>query len=217
MIALVTTASDSILGGDGPLVYNITPSGANTILLVGIFTYQADASDPTAVTFNGNAMTQMLKVVNTTTAVRYYVYGILNPTSGAHAISISFNNGNNTYIRSTAAVYSDVNQSLTPDASATNSYQGGAAASLSQAITTVADNCWIVGLGASNTFSSFTNLTQEVLKDNAAWGDYGPQTPAGSRTITVNSSPNSTQMGLLLLSLKPFVAGGGGGAWFNFL
>ena len=98
----------------------------------------------TSVTYNGVAMTRVVAEPSTpTTSVYSYLYLLLDPPSGAHDVVISISGGANKYICSSCASYSGVVQSLTPNASGAKTQ--AAATSVSLALTTTVDNCWLMG------------------------------------------------------------------------
>jgi hypothetical protein len=141
-----------------------------------------------------------------------YVYGLLNPASGANNISISWSGGNTT-MQGIGASYTGVLQSGLPDATATKNQNSGS--TISHTITTVADNCWVAAFvrASADSISANSNITMRTdtaSANESAWGDSnGAVTPAGNYTMTVNVNSGSNAELLLMVSFAPTVTSQG--------
>lgn len=178
--------------------FSHTCSGANRILFVSGRNYcSSTASDVvTGVTYNGVAMTRLTAYalyVAGATADWDYVYYIIAPATGANNIVVSCSATSNAYFRGHS--YTGVKQTGFPDASA--SAYSGTGTSITSTLTTIADNCWLVGLhdneqniqtaGANTTIRNITNSGIISVDTNSA------QTPAGSKSMSSSwsgSGPN---------------------------
>ncbi|HYH69137.1 MAG TPA: hypothetical protein VD866_30870 [Urbifossiella sp.] len=163
------------------LTYSHTCTGSNRVLLVGVFI--TSSSDlVTGVTYNGVAMTRIGTV--TQGSERSYLYGLVNPASGANNVVVTCSGS--TSIFADSASYTGSNQLYLPDA--TNTGNSGSATSLAIATTTVNDNCWTVMFGRTSSSWSAgagttirgTPDTHNICDSNAA------KTPAGSVTLTLS-------------------------------
>ena len=77
-----------------------TCSGSNRLLLVVITKRTSD--DMTGVTYNGVAMTQLIKRDHADSTEFLYIYGLLNPASGAHDIVASASGASVMYLGATS-------------------------------------------------------------------------------------------------------------------
>ena len=173
--------------GDGTLTYSHTTSGSDRILFVYITINNAST---VSVTYAGNAMTSIQ--INSASFSHYQsLWYIIAPTTGANNVVVTATSAT---IRAYAASYTGASQTGQPDASIVPAE--ATTTSYATALTTVADNCWIVwGLcamsGAALTAGTHTTVRHqpEVTAFGAAFCDSGDLfTPAGSSTLTVTSS-----------------------------
>ena len=197
-----------------PFSFNHTcSSGSNRLLLVGVSQFGGDTV--TGITYNGVAMTQLVKTTAAWGGPTGYIYGLLNPASGTNAVAVSWTGGND-FTRCSAGSYTGVKQTGLPDATAHNENATAAQTSIAATITTVADNSWVgvYSLAQNGTFSSLTNGTIRQSSGPTMWGDSnGAVTPAGMDTLTSNFA-SSGQQCILLASFAPAISGGG---FFNLL
>lgn len=150
----------------------------------------------TGVTWNGDAMTSLINYDGSNGGYTRIWY-LINPDVGTHNIVATSANADHWHV-GIAASYSGALQSGVPDASDTLA-ANGSTTSVEKALTTVADNCWIIfaintgsGLALTmgdNTYqrdseSGFSAL--EFLDTNAA------QTPAGEKTMAFTCSSQYT-------------------------
>jgi len=194
-----------------------TVTGTNTVLVVGVVCSDLSYANlyPTGVTYNSVSMTNIGSVIvpNSFNTIRVYLYGLVAPSTGANNCVVTLNKstgGLQTDVFS--ASYTGCSQTGLPDAR--NSFTA-TATSITANLTTVANNCWLIGVtgtnGGVNTFSAGTNAT---MRQSLGVGSYGgasaffdtnrPQTPAGSNSFTANIS-GSVDLAMYAISVAPFV------------
>lgn len=180
MIAFDATAK-SETASDTTLTISHTCTGKNLILFVGI--HVLSASDVVStVTYNGVAMTRVNTVASASESS--YLYMLLTPATGAHNLVINISGGANT-IRATSASYTGARQAAQPDASDTKTTASTTSQAL--AVTTVADNCWMVSFCAAQNANpaASTGVTLRDSTTGRAIGDSNAAiTPPGSYSMT---------------------------------
>ena len=195
-------------------VANITASytvgGQANHLLVLTVVGGLNVDTVSAATYGGQSMTLVVKL-NTNSNRYLYMFYLLNPPSGSNAFSITdggnFNNG-------FAADYSGVKQSGQPDASGTNA--ATTTASISKAITTLANNCWLISAtfvaAGATTLSAGANTTIRTKNgESSAIGDSNaPQTPPGSFSQAYSSSGTWDDAVIINASFAPAPGGTSG-------
>lgn len=181
-----------------------TISGTDRILVLGITTFDSTATNlVSGITYDGVAMTKLTEIAVQANA-RMSVWYLIAPNTGTNDIVATFA-ANQTYVWLAAASYTGVKQSGFPDAS--NSSATPTSSTISDSVTTVADNCWVVmcGYGGSAGITAGANTTlravsvgdtrQGICDNNAA------KTPAGSVTLTLNCNNDNTAA--VIFSLEP--------------
>lgn len=181
-----------------------TVSGSDRILLTGVTTGDGSSQGDdvvTGVTYNGVSMTRINTVVNTGNTSRSYLYYLLAPATGTNNVVASLSTSRR--VRASSASYTGVGNGQ-PDASNTATDSSNP---YSISVTTVADNCWVVGFdgngageaitaGTSTTARGGSGTTGMIGDNNAA------KTPAGSVTLNFASTdgfPNA----LVAASISP--------------
>lgn len=190
--------------------YSHTCTGSDRALFVAIVGDFADVV--TGVTYAGVSMTRIDEV--RVGSDRYvYLYGLLNPASGANNVVVSASAS--IFLLGVCSSYTGADTSGSmPDASNTNSVTGGPT-TLTTSVTTVADNCWSVlaayavsasnmtaGTGSTERKEDTTFHRLTIYDSNAAI------TPAGSYSMTCDSN-SGDGIGHVIGSFAP--PGGGGG------
>lgn len=178
--------------------------GADRILFVGINFFAADAADDiTGVTYAGVAMTQITKQSIIGTNQQWsYLYYLVNPTSGANNVVI--NKTSTDDIRSNSASYAGASQLAQPDASITDVET--AATTISQSLTTIADNCWVVSfaMNSATTIVAGTGTTARANQTFCAIGDNNAaKTPPGSVSMQWTNGGSSTGWTMIMASILP--------------
>lgn len=192
-------SSAYIVTGSDPLIFGWavnTSSGSATLAV-------------TSMTYNGVSLTAVSGTpYNPTGVVTLGLWILPACATGSNTLATG-TSGINPY-RYGGWSYSGCKPTSQPDAQRNNSFIGTA---LSEAITTVADNCWallfIDGHVFNGGFSSPTNLASRQVNGTTTFGDGGPKTPAGSFTQSATMT-NSDTWGLFQVSFAP-VSGGAAG------
>ena len=172
----------------GNVTLSHTCTGSNLVLVVGISDRDGGNNGDfvTGVTYNGVAMTRV--ETNTPTALycTNWIYILVGPETGTHDVVVSTNASHSLQV--TSASYTGCKQTDQPDAH-NNVYS--ALEDYGLALTTVADNCWVVSF-ASEYYQPFTSVTNGTDRTGvnstvAKLADSnGVITPAGAYTITWN-------------------------------
>jgi hypothetical protein len=176
-------------------------SGPNSALIL-IFNGNG-TDDVTTVTAAGNNMT-LLSKIRTPSDRWNYMYWYPGLT-GVASVSISCSG---TFSGSVAAAmsYTGVAQTGIPDA--TNTGSGTGISDLTVSLTTIANNCWLVGVGGSS-FTAQSANTGTTMRSNGANGvagydSNGAKTPAGSFSLSFHDShAGGDNMAMAVASLAP--------------
>lgn len=192
-------------GGAGTTTDSVSGPGSLTDGVVLALLEGDTTSDLiTAVTYGGVSMSLLVK--DKGSSDRWgYIFGLLAPSTGTQDLVCT--RSGTTYIGRQVAFYEGVKQSGLPDAFNANSRAG--TGTLDTSVTTVADNCWLVGYGksASGNPSAGTATTQrESASGFGVYDSNGAKTPAGSYALQISVN---TAGGLLVVSLAPETGGGG--------
>lgn len=208
--------SASAYSGTTSLTFAHTCTGSDRLLTVGVY---GGADRITGVTYSGVSMTFINKLLMTGAAAGQYIYlyYLLAPASGANNIVVTASAATDMY--GAGSSYTGVKQTGQPDASATQA-TASSQLSLTTSLTTVADNCWIVGHAYSNNaVTAGTNVTVRtgsvaglrMFDTNAA------QTPAGSKSVQTTQTP-ADFIGHCIASFSPsVVASTGSPAFLMFM
>lgn len=151
-IALDTTSTGTNTSGS-PLTWSHTCTGRDLALIVAACNGAATATI-TAASYGGYPMTQITSGV-TSTNDKITLWFLLSPPTGSNTVSVTFG-GTAPNCNGAAISYTGVRQVLQPDAS--NSATAQLSANPSISVTTVKDNCWVVGI-VGNTNSPTADLT----------------------------------------------------------
>lgn len=159
-----------------------------------------------AMTYGGVSMTQITgSPFNYTSGGSLVLFILPGPATGSNTLAAT--TGSTRAYDYGAISWSGCAQTGQPDNARTHSFSGTA---LSEAITTVADNCWAFlfldnGTGVP-TLSATTNAISRLGTDGEVLIDSnGAKTPAGAFTQSATLSIN-TSYGAFQVSLAPFVA-----------
>jgi len=209
-IALDTTVD----GGNASattLGWSHTCTGSQLILFV---TATVNTQTVTGITYNGVAMTA---VGNTNTGSNNsYLYYLIAPATGVHTVTVSLSGSGP--VSGASSSYTGVYQGLI-DSSSTNA---NSATSISQATTTVTDNCWLVSGGSTGASTATAGANTTVrLTSGSTFHCYltdsnAAQTPAGSKSQAVTCSSGGNTM--IVASMAPYDTNprywvGGTGTW----
>ena len=169
------------------------------VLLVG-FTHRTN-DDVTGVTYGGVAMSQLIKVNNTTDGEWLYIYGLIAPATGANDIVASFSTSQVNYYG--AVSYYNCKQDGLPNVTDSLS-QETAQTSITATFTTTKDNC----IGFAFSYGGGT----ETVGDGSAILNYlngvgmlesNPLAiPTGEFSMTVNFA--SAEAAIIAVAVEPF-------------
>ncbi len=206
-----------------PLAWNHTVTGANCVLVVVVHC-QASASLPScsAVTFNGVAMTKARADTNSGSIdkIETSIWLLHNPATGTHSISASFSGGTSPRATGEATSYTGCKQTSTADAH--NGGSGTSTGDKTVAVTTIANNCWVVGGGMAIAGGSPSVAADQTSRASSTLGASdagatriedlnGVKTPAGSQTMGFTMGGTTFRAySMSFVSIAPLVAQGGG-------
>ena len=186
--------------------YSHTCTGSNLILFVGVNFYNAGTDDITGVTYNSVAMTQIAKQTNASGSGQIsYLYYLINPSTGANTVAIT--KTSSATIRSVSVSYTGANDIAQPDASGTNT--SNASLAISKAVTTIADNCWMVSFtfnDANQCLASTGTTNRNSAGVYMAIGDSGGViTPAASYSMAWTLASGTANWTIVNASFAPLV------------
>lgn len=180
------------------VTWSHTCTGSDRLLVVGVYTTNDNL---TGVTYNGVSCTFIGKINGTTDYI--HLYYLLNPASGANNVVATASSALLGYGQATS--YTGVQQSGQPDAS--NSSRSASTTSFSTSVTTIADNCWLVGIiyggGTIVAGSGTTFRSQSVANVLGMMDSNSAKTPAGSHSLAATQS--SSFMAMIVASFSPAV------------
>lgn len=179
-------------------------SGTSHDFAVG-FAMVPIAKTMSSLAWNGTNMTQITTV--NASFFKLYAYYIPTPSTGTNNLVGTASASTEIYMG--AIFYSGASPTGQPDASAT---ANGTGTTLTQTVTTVADNCWTAccTLADAGGLAASTGSTTRGSILNTAWGIFdsnAAKTPAGSTSMT--QSMNSGNRAGIIVSFKPPASGGG--------
>lgn len=186
-----TNVASASRGTSGSTTWSHTVSTGGVLYVYLAFYY---ATDPiTAVTFDGVAMTQIIKETSNTRSI--YCYGILNPTTGsAKTVSVTWNTSGTPTLFGGSVSYTGVKTSGFSSVTPVEVHNAGASASVSTSITSTVDNSVILGLVSADNSSinGYTNIVNVGTVANMAPSESNPLliTPAGATTVGFTSPAN---------------------------
>src|SRR5580765_6348999 len=149
-IALDTSVDGGITVAAGAtLSWSHTCTGSDLCLLVACFggglSGNTGNDDITGVDYNGSALTNLGKVQ--TPSDRYvYLWGLLNPSTGSHTVTVTNSDVADAVIAGQSVSYTGVKQSGLPDQATTNTGSSQTTFSLGVLVLSTA-NCWLVAAG----------------------------------------------------------------------
>lgn len=185
-IAFDVLSRNSTGDGDTNLTVSHTVTGTDPIFF-GCFFVQNASNTMTAASYNSVSLTELVFEVGSVAANTVAVWGLGNPATGANTFSGTRSSSSGGFAINGVS-YSGAHPTGIPDA--TGVYDNSSTTSAALAITSVADNCWQIGMYRNDqaAFSSVTNGTGRGSFTSQSDGvaDDGPISPAGSNTVTAN-------------------------------
>ena len=195
--------------------FSHTTTGDNRLLIV---TVNVEGTTSTAGTVS-YAGVNLSNIINQSTTgaganTRAEMWSLVNPTSGANNVIVQMNTGDNDFCAA-ALSFTGVTQTSPIEGSVSAT---GTSDTISNDITTVADNAWVVNsisnVDSTQTWTPGANQTERVDQptssasaDRVYVSTEGPQTPAGVVTMSQNrSGVDSQKSAHVLASFAPVAA-----------
>ncbi len=176
-----------------------TVTGDDPILFIAIAGYFGDA--PTAVSYNGIALTLVDVTPVTTTGYICYLYVLRGASAGTHNISITMSGSHGNL--AIAASYANTDQTAQPDASSV----GGTTttAHYTQSVTSVTNQCLAVMAGIYDSGNTLVADSGTVLRQTAGSVLYlcDSATPKAAGSITLGLTSLSQQFTGVAAAFKP--------------
>jgi len=198
------SSSNGTTTSTSPLKWNHICTGTNLVLIIAVVVRASSGPNCTGITYNNISLT-LLGSKRTTGAspnAQISLWYLLNPAIGSNEISVSFT-GSTVSCNAGAVSWTGVSQSGQPDA--VNGVSNGVSANPSITITTISDNCWVVG-GLASTRSPTPVLTDRwtgavSLNFGSLEDTNGNVTPAGDQVVSWTST--TTLYGISVASFSP--------------
>lgn len=184
-----------------------TVSGSDTVLFVGFSTSSTSGDIATGVTYNAVSMTQVVKVDTVITGRFTYIYGLLNPATGANDVVISISESKT--IRSASVSYTGVDQGQTLT-DITDTDQAGTGTTTTINMTTTSDNSWgfMVVKADNGTIAAGSGTTLIGVTSGTSVGafekDFGT---SGAETMNATQNGNGNT-NAVSVAFTPAVAAG---------
>lgn len=206
-IAFDATSKAEYAGGQTSQTVSHTCSGANRLLLVAVLSNSANTDNISGVTYNGSAMTRLTNISpNSGTGFFWALYYMIAPPTGAHDIvaTCSASAGMITM----GASYTGVKQTDFPNAQVTSVQDNRT--TFTQALTSVADNCWFFSAVCQNVYwfmpsTGVTERNSQSTKYRVIGDSNGPKTPAGSYSMsyTIDAGDPDYDTGWIMIAFEP--------------
>lgn len=170
-----------------PVTLNLTLGGTATLLTVEVAIDHMGSDEIVGCTWNTTET--MTRLVANTTNQEVYLYGLVNPTTGAHTISCT-KSGVTNRTALFGISYSGTDTTSVPTVTASGT---SASATSVSATLTAATNSWIVGVANNDQNGGTTMSTGETIVDgdqggfNARISFDSNGTVSGSQTATANN------------------------------
>jgi hypothetical protein len=187
-IAFDSAAHAGQFAGVASYQFNLTCSGSNRLLIFGDSRYTGSENDynVTAVTYNGDALTEIRKDTAAVNANFHAClwYRIAPDTGGSYTVAVTYS-GVVVAGDGGAVNYTGVNQSSPLDVDGSNDSSGGTHPEL--VLITTVNNAWVFGVAIIHVNTApypTPDLNDRWSGSNYYAGeDTGPVTPAGSQSI----------------------------------
>ncbi len=203
-----TTFSHTSTGSDLIMIFALSAAVNNSNQIVSTITYNGVGA--TKIDLQDDSGTN-----NRITELWY----LIAPATGTHDVVVTYANEPSDFFSVGVTTYTGAKQTAQPDASGKNTSGASNVTSMAKSITTIADNCWIVGAasnlanGTLTVGDSGTTLRQSIYQRTV--GGYelfqldsnGAKTPAGSYSTGINWVGNA-QANIVVASIAPSVASG---------
>lgn len=194
-VTINTTASES-----SSTVSHTAAAGA-TAILVGVF--NVSGSDIiTSVTWNGNAMTQINKVINTPSGNSIYLYAIAGSDTGTHDVVVTRSSATVARIHVASYTGTHATTGSLMEASATNT--AAATTTITGTVTVSTSNAWTVMFGRNDqgNFSAGASTTLRGAADSSQIFDSNAGLSPGSESL-IGTWSGSGAASVVIASMVP--------------
>lgn len=185
-------------------------SSANRILYCGV-QITDNSRSVSGITYNGVALTKIAHKDTPNGSRRVELWYLLNPASGSNDVIVTLSGAPTNWFNAGVSVLERVQQSGQPEAFDSNAADSGAT-NVSQAVTTVQDNVWLIGVlnnGAAANPVANAGTTLRLSLYNRTGNGYemflmdsnGAKTPPGNYSLGVTS--DSTGYAVIVASIMP--------------
>lgn len=195
--------------------FNHTCTGSDLYLQVTVVgDLGGGADDISSVTYNGVGMTLVRKEAGATVVRMTYVYALMGPATGTHAVLITA--GSTHFLQGAARSYTGVSQTGQPEVSSVTFSNADADSSLTVAITPLTANSWVLltsGGYDANSLPAAGTGANLWLRDTTfgLWGFFdsnGAQPASSYSTTWTYPNPGSNpDMVSVLTTIAPVSAG----------
>lgn len=199
------TSNSGYKSASSSYTWNHTCTGSNRELIVSISVVGSSGISVSSITYNSVAMTRLSS--SSSGVVSVEMWGLTAPATGTNTISVTLSGACDSV--GCACSFTGVNQTVSTEGANTGPGSGGAGTA-SVDVTTVADNDWVVA-SISTSDTTITSDQTERQNVSGAFGTgametFGPQTPAGLKTMTwsnIGAIPDRATVGV---ALRPVAA-----------
>ena len=186
-----------------------TCSGSNRFLSVDIAVLSVLGTTVTGITYNSIALSFLGSKTSGTGSDRIETWGLIAPATGSNTIAVTLSAS--VASSGVAVSYTGVHQtSPTEGFNSNEGTNGGSPADATVDITSVANNCWIHAAVATNDTTITANQTTRNNVSGAlgsgADEDFGPQTPAGTKTMSYTNVGALAPWAIAGYALRPTAA-----------
>jgi hypothetical protein len=207
-------ATNPALASATSLTFSHTCSGSDRILFVSAFVRNQVIS---SITYNGVSMTEIGTREGPQGGSSDYIslYYLVAPATGVNNVVITI--PSSAVIIGGSVSYTGASQTGQPDNSQNNNTT--VEATTTTTLTTVADNCWVMGMVRAGSDGNTSASTGTTLRANTAgyfqmYDKNGPVTPAGSASIITTQVSQTTMA--KIASFAPSVSASNTGNFFAF-
>ncbi len=200
-----TIAFDSSSSGSASatnVTVSHTTTGANRILLVGIWIQDSGTDKISSVTYNGTNLNQVAKVINGATESTY-LYALTNPTLGTHDIIVTKTGSD--LMQVGAVSYTGVDQVNAINNTNTNSQTN--VSGLTTNVSNGVNDSWTVlqtkhGGAASAGTGSYLRLDQSGNGQHSFYDSNGPKS-SGSVSMQTTINSGNDNIAHIIVALSP--------------
>lgn len=201
-------------------IAHTNPSNSNVVMVFSMYNNFGTDFDPTC-TYNGSSATQANEQTSASGAQHGYMFVLNAATADGASHNVVWTPNASANMNAIHTAYSGASApSNVPDANVASS--SSSVTTKTQALVSVADNCWHVGscFESGDEPNDSTGVTQRgTPQGNFVMGDSnGPKTPAGSYSMTFVSTLGTPQdLSIHMVAIAPYSASTSSPKFFPFL